>query len=81
MTTEVTPIRPRWPGALRIMGGVDKLQIARGPEAIDAYLGSLEKHVARGGFIPFIDHDWPPSIRVEDYLYYLDAKQCRFGGA
>jgi hypothetical protein len=68
-----------YPGALRIMGGVDKLKIARGRDEIDAYLDSLVPAVSRGGFIPFIDHDWPPSIGVEDYLYYLDAKRRRFG--
>ena len=69
----------RFAPGLRIMGGVDKLQIARGPEAIDRYLGTLEPYVARGGFIPFIDHDWPPGINPEHYLYYLDAKRRHFG--
>ena len=64
---------------LRIMGGVDKMQLAKGPEAIKAYLESLVPAVERGGFIPFCDHRCPPNVKVEDYLYYLDLKEEMFG--
>jgi len=66
-------------GHLRIMGGVDKIELGKGPEAIKAYLESLEKWVARGGYIPFCDHRCPPNVKVEDYLYYLDLKERMFG--
>jgi len=64
---------------LRIMGGVDKMHLARGPEAIKAYLESLVPAVERGGYIPFCDHRCPPNVKVEDYLYYLDLKEQMFG--
>jgi len=64
---------------LRIMGGVDKLQLGKGPEAIKMYLESLAPMVARGGYIPFCDHRCPPNVTVEDYLYYLDLKERMFG--
>jgi hypothetical protein len=64
---------------LRIMGGVDKMQLIRGPEAIKAYLESLAPWVERGGYIPFCDHRCPPDVKVEDYLYYLDLKEKMFG--
>ena len=64
---------------LRIMGGVDKMELAKGPAAIKAYLQSLEGIVARGGYIPFCDHRCPPNVKVEDYLYYLDLKEQMFG--
>lgn len=66
-------------GQLRIMGGVDKIQLGYGPEAIKAYLKTLEPYVARGGFIPFCDHRCPPNVKVSDYLYYLDLKEKMFG--
>ena len=69
----------RYEGQLRIMGGVDKLQLGAGRPAIRAYLQSLEKYVARGGFIPFCDHRCPPNINPQDYLYYLDLKERMFG--
>lgn len=64
---------------LRIMGGVDKIQLGRGPEAIKAYLETLVPLVERGGYIPFCDHRCPPNVKVEDYLYYLDLKERMFG--
>lgn len=64
---------------LRIMGGVDKMQLANGTEAIKAYLESLTPLVERGGYIPFCDHRCPPNVKPEDYLYYLDLKEQMFG--
>jgi len=64
---------------LRIMGGVDKIELAKGPEAIRKYLDSLVPYVERGGYIPFCDHRCPPNVKVEYYLYYLDLKEQMFG--
>jgi len=64
---------------LRIMGGVDKMALAEGPDAIKAYLESIAPYVARGGFIPFCDHRCPPNVKPEYYLYYLDLKEEMFG--
>jgi uroporphyrinogen decarboxylase len=69
----------RYAGELRIMGGVDKMRLGEGPEAIKKYLESLEKYVARGGYIPFCDHRCPPNVKPADYLYYLDLKEKMFG--
>ena len=64
---------------LRIMGGVDKMELAKGPAAIKSYLESLVPVVERGGYIPFCDHRCPPDVKPEDYLYYLDLKEKMFG--
>jgi len=64
---------------LRIMGGVDKMELAKGPAAIKAYMESLVPGVERGGYIPFCDHRCPPNVKPEDYLYYLDLKEEMFG--
>jgi uroporphyrinogen-III decarboxylase len=64
---------------LRIMGGVDKIELAKGPDAIKAYLESLVPLVERGGYIPFCDHRCPPNVSQENYLYYLDLKEEMFG--
>jgi hypothetical protein len=64
---------------LRILGGVDKMELARGPAAIRKYLDSLVPIVARGGYIPFCDHRCPPNVKPVDYLYYLDLKEKMFG--
>lgn len=64
---------------LRIMGGVDKMALGSGREAIDAYMKTLIPLVERGGYIPFCDHRCPPNVPEEDYLYYLDLKESMFG--
>jgi len=64
---------------LRIMGGVDKLEMGKGRDAIKAYLGTLAPLVERGGYIPFCDHRCPPNVDPDDYLYYLDLKEAMFG--
>jgi uroporphyrinogen decarboxylase len=69
----------KYEGQLRIMGGVDKMRLGEGPEAIKTYLRSLEKYVVRGGYIPFCDHRCPPNVKPADYLYYLDLKEKMFG--
>jgi uroporphyrinogen decarboxylase len=61
------------------MGGVDKIELAKGPEAIRKYLETLVPLVARGGYIPFCDHRCPPNVRPDYYLYYLDLKERMFG--
>ncbi|MDR0730025.1 MAG: hypothetical protein LBF63_00020, partial [Treponema sp.] len=66
-------------GELRIMGGVDKMRLGEGREAVKKYLESLEKYVAKGGYIPFCDHRCPPNVKPADYLYYLDLKEKMFG--
>ena len=66
-------------GQLRIMGGVDKMQLGAGKDAILAYMKRIEPYVKRGGFIPFCDHRCPPNVKEEDYLYYLDLKEKMFG--
>ena len=64
---------------LRIMGGVDKMQLIAGKEEIRTYLESLIPYVERGGYIPFCDHRCPPDVTPENYLYYLDLKEKLFG--
>ncbi len=64
---------------LRIMGGVDKIQLGKGREAIRAYLETLVPLVERGGYIPFCDHRCPPNVDENDYLFYLDLKETMFG--
>lgn len=69
----------QYKGQLRIMGGVDKMQLGAGKEAIKTYLEGLVPLVEAGGFIPFCDHRCPPNVTTEDYLYYLDLKEKLFG--
>jgi uroporphyrinogen decarboxylase len=64
---------------LRIMGGFDKIEMGKGPEAIKRYMESLVPLVERGGYIPFCDHRCPPNVKPADYLSRLDLKEKMFG--
>jgi hypothetical protein len=64
---------------LRIMGGVDKIELGKGRKAIKAYMDTLVPLVERGGYIPFFDHRCPPNVSPENYLFYLDLKEKMFG--
>lgn len=64
---------------LRIMGGVDKIALGNGRDAIKRYLDSIAPYVERGGYIPFCDHRCPPNVKPDDYLYYLELKEAMFG--
>ena len=61
------------------MGGVDKMQLRAGRDAIRRCLESVAPLVERGGYIPFCDHRCPPDVPEEDYLFYLDYKEQLFG--
>ena len=61
------------------MGGVDKMQLGAGKDAIWTYMKRIEPYVKKGGFIHFCDHRCPPNVKEEDYLYYLDLKKSMFG--
>ncbi len=64
---------------LRIIGGVDKMELQKGRDAIRKYMESLVPYVERGGFIPHVDHRCPPDVDPDDYLYYLDVKEELLG--
>jgi len=57
-------IRREYGRDLRFWGGVDKMEIAKGKEAIDKHLAELVPIVEEGGYIPTIDHLVPPNISL-----------------
>lgn len=73
-------VRKRYGRSLRLMGGVDKREIARGPEAIDAHLEHLRPLVEEGGYIPTVDHTVPPDVSWDNFRYYMDRKRKLLAG-
>ena len=59
----------------RLIGGIDKREIARGREGVDHELGRLESVMRQGAYIPLIDHYVPPDISFETYLYYVERRR------
>lgn len=64
---------------LRIYGGIDKRELTKGRDAIDAEIERRKPLMARGGFIPLPDHLIIPGTPMDDYRYYLDRiRELRF---
>ena len=56
---------------LTMVGGIDKVEIARGPEAIEAELRRrIPPCLQRGRYIPTLDHATIPELSLQDYTYY-----------
>ena len=67
---DLLAIRRRYP-RLQIQGGIDKLQIAKGRDAIDRELESkIPFMLQHGGYIPHLDHSAHPQISWPDFCYY-----------
>lgn len=66
----VVEVRKAFP-TLQMMGGMDKVQLAHGKEAIDRELeAKIPFMLKHGGYIPHVDHHVPPDVSWQDFMYY-----------
>ncbi len=73
-------LRKRYGTDLVLCGGLDKMEIAKGPKAIERELYTkIPPLVEQGGYIPHIDHSVSPEISYTDFLYYLELKHKLIG--
>ena len=68
---DIVKVRSEFP-KLQMIGGVDKLNIAKGPEGIDFEIDRVKKIINMGGYIPSFDHSVPPIIPYANYKYYIE---------
>ena len=67
---DVVEIRKAFP-KIALLGGLNKMKIAAGREAIDAELeAKIPFMLAHGGYIPHVDHMVPPDVSWEHFKYY-----------
>ncbi|HNR36207.1 MAG TPA: uroporphyrinogen decarboxylase family protein [Candidatus Hydrogenedentes bacterium] len=80
--SNVSPMqwRRQFGKSLRLWGGVDKRELAKGPEAIRAHLREFIPLIEEGGFIPTVDHTVPPDVSWDNFRYYMDAKTLLLSG-
>ena len=65
---------------LLLIGGIDKLALVKGKEAIENEIyNKVDPIIDKGGFIPTIDHAIPPDVPLENFLYYLKLKRKILG--
>jgi len=65
---------------LALCGGIDKMEIAKGRAAIRRELESkIPPLLELGGYIPHLDHTFPPEISYDDAMYYIELKRRLIG--
>lgn len=65
---------------LRLWGGVDKRVLPRGRDAIKAHLKTMIPLIEEGGFIPTLDHTFPPDISWDNFRHYWELKDALIRG-
>ena len=74
-------MRHQYGRGLCMVGGIDKREIAKGPEAIRREVDrTIRPIIGQGGFIPTIDHAVQPGVSLANFRYYLDAKRRAMAG-
>ncbi len=70
---EPVKIRKRLGHKLAMIGGIDKREVARGPEAIKIeVMSKVPQLLEDGGFIPTLDHSTPPDISFDNHRCMTD---------
>jgi uroporphyrinogen decarboxylase len=68
-------LRKKFGRELILAGGIDKMEIAKGKQAIEKELqAKIPPLLEQGGYIPFLDHSIPPDISYQDFVYYMELK-------
>jgi uroporphyrinogen decarboxylase len=69
-------LRKKFGTDLALAGGIDKRELTKDKKSIDAELEArILPMLETGGYIPHLDHAFPPDISYENFLYYLEIKQ------
>ncbi len=77
--TDAARLRKEHGDRLLLLGGVDKLALIHGKEAIDREIERLVPLVRAGRYIPCVDHRVPADVSLENYRYYLKQKEKLLG--
>ena len=67
---EVNRLRAQYP-YMAMEGGIDKMEVAKGPEACDRELERIRPLLGKPGYFPTLDHLIPPEMTYENYAYFV----------
>jgi uroporphyrinogen decarboxylase len=69
-------LRKEYGRDLAMTGGLDKRVLARDKDAIERELtAKLPVLLPQGGYIPELDHSFPPDVPWENFRYYAERKR------
>lgn len=72
-------LRKKYGKRIRMIGGIDKREIAKGKENIKKEVYRKIKIIEEGGYIPKIDHSVSSDISLENYKYYIKILKEIYG--
>ncbi|MEW6752706.1 MAG: uroporphyrinogen decarboxylase family protein [Candidatus Latescibacterota bacterium] len=73
-------LRRQYGRDLAFAGGIDKRALSRDRRAIEEEVYAvIPPMLEHGGFIPHLDHTFPPDIPYENFLYYMELKEKVLG--
>jgi len=76
----VVAVRKLYGKKLALIGGIDKIALIEGKEAIRKEVESKVPSLAEeGGYIPSFDHGVPPDVPFENYRYYMELLKSHIG--
>jgi uroporphyrinogen decarboxylase len=67
---DIERVREKYP-SFGILGGIDKSALSQ-KSSIDRELEKVPGMIARGGYIPYVDHGIPPGVSWENFKYYRE---------
>lgn len=69
--SDVTELRKKYP-YMSLVGGIDKMEIAKGKDATDKELTRIEPLLFGTGYVPILDHRIPPEMSYKAYSYFVN---------
>ncbi|MDO8587221.1 MAG: uroporphyrinogen decarboxylase family protein [Armatimonadota bacterium] len=74
-------LRKEYGKDLALAGGLDKIELTKDKKAIENELrAKIPPMLDSGGYIPHLDHCFPPDISYENFKYYMEVKSQLIGG-
>lgn len=73
-------VRKKYGKNLVLAGGLNKYVLFEDKKAIeDEVTSKIPPLIEQGGYIPMLDHDCPPGVPLENFLYYMELKKKLIG--
>ena len=69
---EPVTLRKRYGKRIKMIGGIDKREIAQGKDAIRKEMKKIPGLIREGGYIPKIDHSVSSDISLDNFRFYID---------
>jgi uroporphyrinogen decarboxylase len=73
-------IRREFGRDVRMIGGIDKIELAKGkPAILQEMRRKIPPLLKEGGYVPMIDHSVGSDISLENYSYYMETLKEMYG--